>query len=141
MRVGLRSTFAVTVALTMLLAGPTTAGAVGGFGDVEMGEFYSEAVQWMVDNEITSGTSPGCFSPGEVTSRAQAATFIHRAAGEPAGGSEPFSDVSPTDYFSDAVRWMVAAGITTGTTPSTFSCLASFSILRMSRELWRLAGL
>jgi uncharacterized protein YkwD len=103
-----------------VLAVATPAGAVAGFGDVAGDEFYTEAVQWMVDDEITSGTTPGCFSPGSATSRGQVATFIHRAHGEPAGGDSGFADVSPGAYHAAAVGWMVDAGITTGTTSTTF---------------------
>ena len=42
---------------------------VSGFGDVSKEAFYTEAVQWMVDEGITQGTSATCFSPGEELSR------------------------------------------------------------------------
>jgi len=108
------------VALVATLLTSANAGAVAGFGDVEDDEFYTEAVQWMSDTELTTGTSPGCFSPMAVTTRGQAVTFIHRTMGSPDGGAEPFADVSGKDYFAEAVAWMVAEGITTGTSPTTF---------------------
>jgi hypothetical protein len=43
------------------------ASGVAGFGDVPHDRFYAEAVQWMVDNDITTGTSPSCFSPEDPT--------------------------------------------------------------------------
>lgn len=120
MRRGFRSISTVVCAAVLALTAATPAGAVAGFGDLAGEEFYTEAVQWMVDNEITSGTSPGCFSPGNATSRGQVATFVHRSQGEPAGGNSGFADVSPGAYHAAAVGWMVDAGITTGTTSTTF---------------------
>ena len=121
MRRRLRSIIGLVGVLVLPVVTALPAGAVAGFGDVADGEFYTEAVQWMVDHEITSGTSPGCFSPGNATSRGQVATFIHRAHGAPAGGSSGFVDVARDAYYAAAIGWMVDAGITTGTTPSTFA--------------------
>ncbi|MFT5200805.1 MAG: hypothetical protein ACI9C1_000170 [Candidatus Aldehydirespiratoraceae bacterium] len=104
-----------------LFASVAPAGAIAGFGDVAVDQFYTEAVQWMVDNDITSGTSPGCYSPGEATTRGQVATFIHRAQGRPSGGTEGFDDVPNSAFYSGAVGWMVAEGVTTGTSSLTFS--------------------
>jgi 5'-nucleotidase len=54
-----------------------------GFTDVPAGQFYTEAVAWMVDNGITTGTSATTFSPGDSLTRGQGVTFLWRAAGEP----------------------------------------------------------
>ena len=92
-------------ALAVVVSFAVPAGAVAGFGDVAADEFYSDAVQWMVDEEITSGTSPGCFSPDSLTTRGQVATFIHRSYGEPVGGAPGFDDVSSSDFFAEAIGW------------------------------------
>lgn len=89
MRNVVRTLSVLVAALATTLATVAPAGAAAGFGDVPEDEFYAEAVQWMVDNGITAGTSPGCFSPSDATSRGQLATFIHRSEGEPTAG--PYS--------------------------------------------------
>lgn len=54
--------------------------------------------------------------------RAQIVSFLWRAAGSPKIiGGDPFTDVSATDYYHDAVLWAVANDITAGTTKTTFS--------------------
>ena len=53
------------------------------FTDVPAGEFYTDAVAWMIDNAITTGTSTTTFSPGDPLTRGQGVTFLWRAAGEP----------------------------------------------------------
>ncbi|MBK9558028.1 MAG: S-layer homology domain-containing protein [Candidatus Microthrix sp.] len=41
------------------------------------------AVGWLVGAGITSGTSPGTYSPSQPVTRAQMAVFLWRAAGGP----------------------------------------------------------
>jgi hypothetical protein len=133
---------AVVAALATAFIAPTAgiANAAGGFGDVPITDYFTEAIQWMTDEGITSGTSPGCFSPHASTTRAQAATFIHRSENEPSGGSEPFTDVNSGDYFASAVSWMVNAGITSGTTPTTFSPHQPVTRGQIATFLHRLEG-
>ena len=129
---------ALATALVATTAG--TAHAAAGFGDVPITDYFTEPIQWMVDEDITTGTSPGCFSPHGVTNRAQAATFIHRSEGEPSGGSEPFVDVGPGDYFAAAVAWMVNNGITSGTSATTFSPYQTVTRGEFATFLHRLEG-
>lgn len=140
MRRRLRPIIGLLGVLVVPVAAAAPAGAVAGFGDVADGEFYTEAVQWMVDNEITSGTSPGCFSPGNATSRGQVATFIHRAQGAPVGGTSGFVDVAPGAYYAGAVGWMVETGVTTGTTPRTFAPDRLVTRGELATFLYRAAG-
>ena len=71
---------------------------------------------------ITSGTAPGIFSPNNVTTRAQMATFFWRDAGSPMGNpNSGFDDVPNGAYYEEAVDWLVGQGITTGTSSTVFS--------------------
>ena len=127
------------IALTALIA-PVPAGGIAGFGDVDAGRFHSAAVQWMVDAGITSGTSPTCFSPDDPATRGQAAAFIWRMEGRPGGSPpHPFSDVSE-DWQQAPVDWMAANGITTGTSPTTFSPEDLLTRGQLAALLHRLAG-
>lgn len=90
------------------------------FKDVQKGWYY-EAVQWAVENGITTGTSATTFSPNDPCTRGQIATLIYRAKHTPeASGKMPFKDVPQTWYYN-AVQWAVNNGITTGTSATTFS--------------------
>ena len=80
------------------------------------------AIQWAVENGITTGTSDTTFSPNMTVTRAQAVTFLHRAAGVPdASGGAGLTDVRGTDWFADAAVWAVREGITNGTGNNTFT--------------------
>lgn len=52
----------------------------------------------------------------------------------------PFTDISKSDYFYDAVLWAVEQGITSGTSDTTFSPNASCTRAQMVTFLWRANG-
>ena len=115
-------------------------GAVGGFGDVEDHEYYADAVQWLVDEGLTTGTSDGCFSPDRHMSRGEMATFIWRYAGSPPTAPHPFTDVPSAEFFAQAVGWMYSAGLTTGTSPTTYEPERLLTRSEVATFLWRYDG-
>lgn len=130
-------TAAVLAAGVMLL--PSPASGVAGFGDVSNSAFYTNAVQWMVDNDITTGTSPTCFSPNDPVTRGQAAAFMWRMEGQPSAPAHSFTDVT-AGYQQAPVSWMAANDITTGTTPTTYSPNDQLTRGQLAALLHRLAG-
>ena len=98
-----------------------------------------DAISWMADNEITTGTSPTTFAPDETLRRAQAAAFLHRLAGEPSAPPHNFSDVV-ADWQQDAVSWMAHTGITTGTSPTTFAPEGTLTRAHLVTFLYRYQG-
>ena len=111
----------------------------GVFVDVPEGSYYEEAVNWAVDKGITTGTDATHFSPDGICTRAQAVTFLWRAAGSPAAKSSamPFADVKAGSYYYDAVLWAVENGITKGTSDTTFSPNATCTRAQIVAFLWR----
>ena len=96
-------------------AGSPTPKNMSSFADVPADAFYAKAVAWAVENGITGGTGDGKFSPNATCSRAQAVTFLYRAAGSPkVSGSAEFGDVATNAYYADAVAWAAKNGITGG---------------------------
>lgn len=92
------------------------------FVDVNSGTFYYDAVYWAVQKGITVGTDANHFSPEAPCTRAQIVTFLWRAAGSPVvDGTMNFSDVPADSCYADVIRWAVNAGITSGTSSTTFS--------------------
>ena len=111
----------------------------GVFVDVATGSYYEDAVDWAVENGITQGTDDTHFSPDGICTRAQAVTFLWRAAGSPAPRSRtmPFTDVPVGSYYYDAVLWAVENGITKGTSETMFSPDATCSRAQIVAFLWR----
>ncbi len=109
------------------------------FTDVARSAYYFDAVLWAADKGVTGGTSATTFSPDAACTRAQAVTFLWRAAGSPAPESRvnPFTDVAEGSYYYDAVLWAVEQGITKGTTDTTFSPNATCTRAQIVTFLWR----
>ena len=109
------------------------------FVDVKANDYFYDAVLWAAQKGITSGTDAVHFTPDGVCSRAQAVTFLWRAAGSPAprSVSMPFTDVSKGSYYETAVLWAVENGITKGTSDTTFSPDATCSRAQIVTFLWR----
>ena len=109
------------------------------FVDVPSGSYYEDAVDWAVANGITTGTDAAHFSPDGICTRAQAVTFLWRAAGRPAPESRamPFTDVPADSYYYDAVLWAVENGITKGTSSTTFSPDDTCTRAQIVTFLWR----
>ena len=111
----------------------------GVFVDVATGSYYEDAVDWAVENGITKGTDDTHFSPDGICTRAQAATFLWRAAGSPKSETRtmPFTDVPAGSYYYDAVLWAVENGITKGTSNTTFSPNMTCTRAQIVTFLWR----
>ena len=109
------------------------------FTDVPKGSYYEEAVNWAVAQGITAGTTATTFSTNNPCTRAQAVTFLWRAAGSPAPQSHamPFTDVAEGSYYHDAVLWAVENGITKGTSDTAFSPNATCTRAQIVTFLWR----
>ena len=112
------------------------------FVDVPENAYYAPAVAWAVEKGVTEGTSATTFSPDAACTRAQIVTFLYRAAGSPAVKSavNPFTDVSASDYYYNAVLWAVENGITTGTSETTFSPNESCTRAQCVTFLYRAVG-
>ena len=111
----------------------------GVFVDVATGSYYEDAVDWAVENGITQGTDDTHFSPDGICTRAQAVTFLWRAAGSPKPETRtmPFADVPVGSYYYDAVLWAVENGIAKGTSDTTFSPNMTCTRAQIVAFLWR----
>lgn len=129
----------VTVSAAFKAAAPASENP---FTDVPSGAYYEDAVVWAVKKDITSGTSATTFDPDGNCTRAQAVTFLWRAAGspEPKSAAMPFTDVPAGSYFEKAVLWAVENGITKGTSDTTFGPDASCTRAQIVTFLWRAGG-
>lgn len=85
------------------------------FDDVQPGAFYAAAAAWGADVGVTTGVGgSSLFEPNRPVTRAEAVTFIHRAAGGPGADGPLLSDVPADAYYAAAVRWALQTDVTTG---------------------------
>ncbi len=92
------------------------------FLDVNETHFFHDSVLWAVREGVTDGVTPTSFAPFQHCNRAQAVTFLWRAAGspEPAGTECLFRDVESGKWYTKAVLWALEQGITNGMGDGTF---------------------
>lgn len=92
------------------------------FSDVTnaIGTDYKDAINYVSDNDIMSGTSENVFSPDRAVTRAAAVTVLYRMSGDTGTYTCNFTDVSSTAYYYNAVGWATQNGITNGITTTEF---------------------
>lgn len=85
------------------------------FVDIQPTDYFYKAVLRAKECNVTAGVTPDHFAPHQTCTRAQAITMMWASDGKNKVSSQVnFSDVSPDDYYYDAVQWAIANGITAG---------------------------
>ncbi len=110
------------------------------FTDVKEGAYYVDAVNWAVNKKVTSGKTETTFAPNDSCTRAQAVTFLWRAAGspEPTASEMTFTDVKADAYYYKAVLWAVENKITSGMSDTLFAPDATCSRSQIVTFLYRM---
>ena len=112
---------------------------VGPFTDVNTDDWFAEAVQYMLDNEMMNGTSATTFGPNTTTTRGMIVTILYRLEGEPDAAASSFTDVASNMYYEDAINWAAANGIVNGITTTTFGPDNAITREQMAAILYRYA--
>ena len=111
------------------------------FEDVPASAYCYDAVEWAVENGITTGVTNTTFVPLREVTRAEVVTFLWRAAGSPVVESDKsFDDVTEADFFYDAVIWAAENGITTGKGANQFAPKDTCTRAEAVTFLWRAEG-
>ncbi len=99
------------------------------------------AITWMRQVGLTTQGPPvALYAPRSITTRAQAVTFLHRAAGTPPATGPRLADVPAGAYYDAAVRWGTATGVLTGYPDGTFRGSGPVTRGEFAVMLWRLVG-
>ena len=109
------------------------------FTDVHAEDYYYDAVLWAAQEGVTGGTSDTLFAPNAGCTRAQAVTFLWRAAGspEPKSADLPFTDVPADAYYAKAVAWAVENDVAKGVSETAFAPDTSCTRAQIVTFLWR----
>lgn len=108
------------------------------FTDVHAEDYYYDAVLWAAQEGVTGGTSDTLFAPNAGCTRAQAVTFLWRAAGSPEPKTlSSFADVPADAYYAKAVAWAVENGVAKGVSETAFAPDAACTRAQIVTFLWR----
>ena len=113
------------------------------FVDVLESSPEAQAIACIYALGITTGTSPTTYSPANNVTRAQMANFLARlykatTATDAPITDTPFTDVATTSPAYNDIGRIYGLGITTGTTPTTYSPATNVTRAQMANFLARL---
>ena len=80
------------------------------FSDVKTGDWYADAVKYVSDKGLMSGTGSDKFAPSATTTRAMLMTVLARYAGKDTAGSTP--------WYQVGMDWAKENGVSDGTKPT-----------------------
>ena len=108
----------MVVTILYRLAGEPEVTGTASFKDVPENKFYTDAVIWAAENEITKGYPDGTFRPYDDVTREEFVTFLYRYDGENPVEEDYLAGYPDADQVSkfakDAMNWAVANGFING---------------------------
>lgn len=95
------------------------------FYDVSQNDWFYAPVGYVYERGLFAGMDQNHFDPGGSMNRAMLLSVLYRQAGSPAqSGGPSFADVPDGQWYSQAIRWGAANGVTSGTGADNFSPFA-----------------
>ena len=89
------------------------------FSDVKSGDYFYDAAIWAYSKGMVTGTK---FEGNTPCTRSATVIYLYKNASSPkVSYNNTFTDVKSNAEYTSAVAWAVDKGITTGTSPTTFS--------------------
>ena len=98
-----------------------------GFDDVASSDWYADAVKYVSDKGLMSGTGSDKFAPSATTTRAMLMTVLARYAGEDTTGG--------ATWYEKGMEWAKAKGVSDGTNPN-----ANITREQLVTMMYRYAG-
>lgn len=107
------------------------------FPDTE-GHWAADAIRFVYDQGLMTGTKEALFSPNSHLNRAMLATILYRMEGSPAvTGENPYTDVADGTWYTDAVLWAAQQGIVNGMGGGRFAPLDNITREQLAAMLLR----
>ena len=97
------------------------------YSDVKTGDWYADAVKYVSDKGLMSGTGSDKFAPSATTTRAMLMTVLARYAGEDTTGG--------ATWYEKSMEWAKAKGVSDGTNPN-----ANITREQLVTMMYRYAG-
>ena len=98
-----------------------------GFDDVASSDWFADAVKYVADKGLMSGTGSDKFAPSATTTRAMLMTVLARYAGEDTTGG--------ATWYEKSMAWAKAKGVSDGTNPN-----ANITREQLVTMMYRYAG-
>lgn len=124
-----------------------TPAAAGKWSDVATGSWYESYINYVTENNLfdsfgkaSGGADNTIFGPSQPMTRQMLVTALYRMAGSPqVNGSMPFTDVSASAAYADAVLWANQNGIVNGVSSVSFNPNGSITRQQIATMFMRYA--
>lgn len=124
---------------TESLAAPGTSG-IPNLSDVPTGAWFTDAVNWCLEQGLIDPASAGAFAPSNDSNRATLAAALYRAAGSPVVSAPDFPDVPADSWYAEAAAWAKANNVIAGYDDGRFGGEDPITREQTVTILWRYAG-
>ena len=112
---------------------------VSWFDDTSPDRWYHDGVHWALENGVMNGVGNDRFDPNGTATRAMVVTMLWRLEGEPAGTTNPFTDVPSDTWYAPAVCWAAEQGVVNGVSDTAFDPDAAVTREQLAAVLYRCA--
>lgn len=110
------------------------------FSDVDTDDWFYDAVTFVYNNGLMTGTSATTFEPNTTTTRGMIVAILNRLEGSPTAASAGFNDVAEGDWYADAVNWAASVGVVSGMGEGLFAPNAAITREQMAAILHNYAA-
>lgn len=107
------------------------------FSDVKSGDWFYDAVNYAVSNNLFNGMGDNTFEPNTAMNRAMLVTVLWRYAGSPKEGANTFTDVKNGMWYTDAVSWASSKSIVNGVAAGKFDPNGNVTREQLAAILYR----
>lgn len=107
--------------------------------DVRKNHWFVDAVQYVYDRDLMTGTAADKFSPMANLTRAQMVQMLFNMSGESKSdymGKSDFDDVDSLAWYTPAVNWAVKNNITSGVSKTEFAPNRAITRQELARFLF-----
>ncbi|MBP3413501.1 MAG: leucine-rich repeat protein [Oscillospiraceae bacterium] len=118
---------------------PSYAANFANFRDVPENSWYFASVMDAVYRNLFNGVSKTAFGPDRAMTRGMLVTVLWRYEGQPAASQAEFNDVSPKDWYAEAVNWAAEQEIVNGVGKGRFNPNGTITREQLATILFRYA--
>lgn len=110
------------------------------YNDISANAWYNDAVSFVTEKGLMSGTGTNTFAPDDHLTRAMLAQILYNNEENPATNGNAFTDVQSSAWYADAVSWAARKGIVSGYGNGQFGPDDSITRQQLAVMLWKYAG-
>ena len=110
------------------------------FTDLDVTQWYHEAVDYVLANDLMKGVGDDKFAPLQTTDRAMLTTILYNLEERPeVAGASTFEDVAVGKWYADPIAWAQANHVVAGTSETTFAPEMQITREQMAMMLYNYA--